>query len=296
MQVTTLGTSAMVPTKSRSQTAVFLKHDSDGFLFDCGEGTQRQFQFASIPLTRITHIFISHWHGDHTQGLTGVIQSLGANEYQKTLHIYGPSGTQKRIAALRSAYVFEQKINVEVHEVSKGEILQTEKLIVYTTPLDHSVSSVGYKVVEKDRRRIRMDVLKKLGVPPGPHLRTLSEGKVSKYKDIKLAVKECTELVKGKQLALLWDTKFSQELFAFARGCDTIIAESTFADDLKEKAAAFRHLTASQAATIAKKVKAKKLILIHFSPRYKDLDQLEVEAKAVFPNTFIAKDLDVFTL
>ncbi len=296
MELITLGTSAMVPTKTRSQTAVFLKHDTDGFLFDCGEGTQRQFQFAGIPMTKITHIFISHWHGDHTQGLTGVIQSLGANEYQKKLTIFGPEGSIKRMAALKSAYVFELKIEFEVIEVTQGKILETEKFIVEAKKLNHSVASVGYKVIEKDRRRINMDVLKKLGVPSGPHLRLLSEGKASKYRDIKLSPKECTQVIKGKQIAMIWDTKFSQDLMTFAKSCDVIVAEATFADDLKEKAAAFRHLTASQAATIAKKAKAKQLILIHFSPRYRTLDQLGSEAKAVFPNTFIAKDLDVFTL
>ena len=296
MEITILGTSAMVPTKTRSQTAVFLKHDTDGFLFDCGEGTQRQFQYAGIPLTRITHLFISHWHGDHTQGITGVIQSLGANEYQKTLHIFGPPGTEKRLAALKSAFVFELKISFEVHEVASGKVLETEKLIVEAERLDHSIASFGYKIIEKDRRRIRMDVLKSLGVPSGPHLRALSEGKPSKYKDIRLSPKDCTQIVQGKQVVMLWDTKFSADLAAFAKGADILIAEGTFGNELEEKAAAFRHMTAAQAATVAKKAKAGKLILIHFSPRYRALDQLEQEAKAVFPDTILAKDLDVFRL
>ena len=117
MKVVFLGTSCMTPTKERNHQSFFIKQQSEGILVDCGEGTQRQFKFAGIPLTKITKILISHWHGDHVFGLPGIIQSLSALEYEKTLNIYGPKGTKQRIEYMKKAFPFDRKITLKIYEI-----------------------------------------------------------------------------------------------------------------------------------------------------------------------------------
>ena len=117
MQLTFLGTSCMVPTKERNQQAFFIKQSTEGILIDCGEGTQRQLKLAGIPLTKITKILISHWHGDHTFGLPGVLQSMASSEYTKTLKIYGPKETTERINLLFQAFPTNKKIKMEIMEI-----------------------------------------------------------------------------------------------------------------------------------------------------------------------------------
>ena len=107
----------MVPTKDRNQTAVFLSYGAEGVLFDCGEGTQRQFKIAGISLTKITKILVSHWHGDHVLGLPGLIQSLSSMNYKGNLEIYGPSGTKKRMEKMFEAFVFDKRLNFNVKEI-----------------------------------------------------------------------------------------------------------------------------------------------------------------------------------
>ncbi|MBI2652918.1 MBL fold metallo-hydrolase, partial [Candidatus Woesearchaeota archaeon] len=117
MQITFLGTSSMVPTKERNQIAVLLSYGSEGILFDCGEGTQRQFKIAGISLTKVTKILISHWHGDHVLGLPGLIQSLSSMDYSNKLEIYGPNGTKKRMEKMFEAFVFDKRLSFVVKEV-----------------------------------------------------------------------------------------------------------------------------------------------------------------------------------
>ena len=114
MEVTFLGTSSMVPTKERNHSAVFISYRSEGILIDCGEGTQRQLKLAGIKVTKVTKVLISHWHGDHVLGLPGLIQTLGASEYNKVLEIYGPVGTKKRINDMFNVFVFDKNIQIKI--------------------------------------------------------------------------------------------------------------------------------------------------------------------------------------
>ena len=126
MQILFLGTSSMVPTKERNQSGILISYGSEGILVDCGEGTQRQLKIAGIRLTKITKILISHWHGDHVFGLPGIISTLGASEYNKTLKIYGPIGTKKHFKSMFDAFVFDRKIDLEINEISKTEFFENK--------------------------------------------------------------------------------------------------------------------------------------------------------------------------
>ena len=156
MQITFLGTSSMVPTKERNQIAVFLSYGSEGILFDCGEGTQRQFKIAGISLTKVTKILISHWHGDHVLGLPGLIQTLSSMDYSGKLEIYGPAGTKKRMEKMFEAFVFDKRLNFAVNEVKNGIFFENSEFQLEAYQMEHSIETLGYRLVEKDKIKIDM--------------------------------------------------------------------------------------------------------------------------------------------
>jgi len=143
MQLTFLGTSSMVPTKERNQIAVFLSYGAEGILFDCGEGTQRQFKIAGISLTKVTKILISHWHGDHVLGLPGLMQTLSSLDYTGKLEIYGPFGTKKRMESMFEAFVFDKKLDFAVKEVKSGVFFENGDFRLEAHPLEHGIETLG---------------------------------------------------------------------------------------------------------------------------------------------------------
>src|SRR3989344_1696562 len=130
IEVTFIGTSSMVPTKERNQSSVLISYKNHGILIDCGEGTQRQLKIGGIALTKITKILITHWHGDHTLGLPGLIQSMSASSYNGALEIYGPKGTKKHFNAMFKAFVFDKKIEVNIKEIKEGKFFENEDFIL----------------------------------------------------------------------------------------------------------------------------------------------------------------------
>ena len=296
MHITMLGTSGTVPTKERNQAGVFLEYKSEGFLIDCGEGMQRQFKVGGIPLTKITRILLTHWHGDHTLGLPGVIQTLGTMDYSGTLHIYGPPKSKFHIARLFEAFVFDHRINLEVHEVEGGIIYDEEDFYIEALPLQHKVPCLGFSVIEKERHRINMAALKKLGIPEGPHLKTLQDGKDLTYKGKKVTVKDATTHVPAKKVTYITDTRMCENAITLAKNADLVICESTYAHDLQDKAAEHFHLSAYDTGLIASRAGAKKLVLTHFSARYKNTHEVEEDARDVFDNVVASKDFMKFTV
>ncbi len=296
MQITMLGTSAMVPTKERNHAAVFLEYKAQGILFDCGEGTQRQFKMAGIPMTKVTHLLLTHWHGDHCLGLPGLLQSLGAMEYSGKLHLYGPPKTKYHMERMFEAFVFDHRIDIEVHETSGGIIHDNEDFYLEALPLDHKIPCLAFAFVEKDRHRINMVALKKLGVPEGPHLKTLQEGENIEYNGKRILAREVTSLVTGKKVAYVTDTRLCENAITISKNADIVICESSYAQDLQEKAREHRHLSAHDAGMIASRANAKKLVLTHFSARYKSTHEVEQDARDVFDNVIAAKDLMKITV
>lgn len=297
MQLTFLGTACMVHTKERNQSGIFLKYKGEGLLFDCGEGTQRQLKIAGIKITEVTKILISHWHGDHVLGLPGLLQSLGMSEYSGTLEIYGPKNIQKQVTlALQAFGGYQSPIPIKVTEVSEGTFFEGKDYVLTTAPLKHGIPCVGYTFQEKDRRRINLDFTKKLGLPEGPLLGELQDGKSIKWKDKTVTPDEATYVVKGTKLVVIVDTVYTQNCITLAEHADLLICESTYSSKEKDKAAEFKHLTATEAAQIAAKADAKKLILTHFSQRYQNTQEIEEEARTIFNNVICAKDFMKITL
>lgn len=293
MEIVFLGTSAMIPTKERNHSALLIKYNGESILVDCGEGTQRQFKFAEETATKVTKILISHWHGDHVLGLPGLLQTLSASEYatkEKPLEIYGPKGTKKHIDLLLQAFPFDNKLKMMVKEVSTGIFVSTEEYEIETHALDHSVSSLGFVFREKDKRRIDVTKIKKMGIPDGPLLGKLQQNQTILWKNKKVHPKDTTYVVPGKKIGIITDTGQCKACLEIAEEADCLICEATYMEKEAAKAEQYKHLTIKQAALIAHTANVKKLILTHFSQRYKDLSEQTEEAKSVFPTAVLAYD------
>lgn len=281
----------MAPTKDRNHQSMLLTYGGENILFDCGEGTQRQLKIADISLTKITRILISHWHGDHVLGLPGLMQTMSSTDYHGTLKIYGPKGTKKNIEEIHKVFVTDKMINFEVHEIKDEEkIIDTDNFKIHAYLLDHGVECFGFKIKEKDKRKINVSYLKKIGVPEGPIIGKLQIGEDVEYKGTKVSVKEATTLIEGRILGIINDTAFCSNCIKIAKDCDVLISEAAYDSTLEDKAIEYKHMTAKQAAQLASQNNVKKLILTHYSQRYKNTEKILEDAKQVFENTITAHD------
>ena len=287
--ITFLGTSSMMPTKERNHSSILISHKNHGILIDCGEGTQRQLRIAGIKPSKITKLLISHWHGDHVLGIPGLIQSLAAHNYKNTLEIYGPKGSKKYLKNMLSGIILQERLKYEVKEISSG-IFYKEDFILEALPLDHITPCLAYSLREKDSRKININYTKKFGLTMHPLLGNLQKGKDIVYKGKKIKASKATILIRGKKVTVIMDTAPTKNAVKIAKDSDVLITEATWSKELEKFVMKRKHLTAELAAKIAKQAKAKKLILTHFSQRYKDIKQLEIEAKKIFKNTILAED------
>ncbi|MAG52511.1 MAG: ribonuclease Z [Nanoarchaeota archaeon] len=291
MKITFLGTSSMIPTKTRNHSSIFLQYEGEGILIDCGEGTQRQFRLANISPSKTTKLLISHWHGDHTLGIPGLLQNLRANDYRKTLEIYGPKGTKKYLKNMLSGIAVQKTIKFKVKEISSGIFYKGKSFNLEAITLDHIVPCLAYSLIENDKIKINLDYLKKFNLKQHPILGKLQQGKNITYKGHKILAKKATIPGKGKKVTIIMDTAPCKNAEIIAKNSDLLITECTWKKELKDLVRKRKHLTTELTAKIAKKAKVKQLILTHFSQRYRDVKELENEAKKVFKNTKAAKDL-----
>ncbi len=293
MEIIFLGTSSMVPTKDRNQSSVFISYKNDGILVDCGEGTQRQFKVTGLPLTKVTKILISHWHGDHVLGLPGLVQTLRSSTTEHRLQVFGPKGTKEQFEHMEKAFYMENDgagLTLEVNDVEKEVVFENDDFYIKSVKLHHSVPCLGYAIIEKDKVHININAAKKLGLPEGPMLGQLQQGKSVSWKGRQVKPDEVTYTTKGKKVTVIMDTELCNSAVELAEGSDLLICEATYANELEEKASGYKHLTAGQAAMIANKAGVAKLVLTHFSQRYKNTQKLEEDARMTFDNVICAKD------
>lgn len=291
--LTFLGTSQAIPTSRRNHTSLLLQYKNENILIDCGEGTQRQFRKAKLNPCKITRLLITHWHGDHILGIPGLFQTLALNSYNKTLYIYGPKGTKRFISLLYKLFVFKEKLKIKVEEISIGRFLETKDIYIEALPLQHRTPCNAYCFVEKNKRRLDKKELQKLKLPSSPLLSKLQQGKDIKYKGRTIKADSVSHIEKGKKIAFIFDTALCKSCFEIAKDADLLITEAVYAEKEQNLAKEYKHLTARQAAQIAKKSGSKKLILSHISQRYQNNESIILkEAKKIFKNTTIAEDLD----
>ena len=293
MYIQMLGTSCMIPTKDRSHSAMLLFHDKDSILFDCGEGTQRQMMIAGIDINRISKILISHWHGDHVLGLPGLIQTLAAQNYSKHLKIYGPKNSKAYLDSMLKGFSFDStRLEIDVIELSgkEGTFFNNKDYELSALLLDHSIPTLGFSFREADRRKINLAFAKKIGLPEGPLMGKLQEGHDIIFKGEKISVNDATKLIQGRKFCYIADTTPCNNAIKLAKHADLLVCESTHLSGIEDKTEETKHMNAKQAAMIANQADVKKLVLTHFSPRYKDTSDIEDEAQGIFHNTVAAKD------
>jgi ribonuclease Z len=292
IEVTFLGTGSHTPTPKRNHTGILFSFNSNNILIDCGEGIQRQYKISKHNPCKLTHLLITHWHGDHVLGIPGLLQTLAMAEYSKTLEIYGPVGTKRKFELLEKLYS-RFKIKYNIHEVTSGKILEKKEYYIKTSPMKHGSPSQAYSITIKDKLRLDKNKIKKLKLPNAPILGKLQQGKDVSFQGKKIKSKSVTYLEKGKKISVIMDTLPNKNADKIAKSSDILICESSFHSNEKEKAISHKHLTAKQAATIAKKANVKKLFITHISHRYsQNTHPLLDEAKKTFSKTFLPKDFD----
>jgi len=289
MKITFLGTGAMLPTKERNPNAIFMSYNTEGILIDCAEGTQKQLRLAGISPTKVTKLLITHWHGDHILGIPGLIQSLGASNYAKKLEIYGPKGSKNFFINMMKGLVFRARINYEIHELNEGKFFEDKDFYLESNKVKHSIDCLSYNFVEKSKLKININYTKKFGLVQHPLLGELQKGKDITYNGKKIKVKDATILKPGKKVSFILDTYYDKKLVSICKNADLLISESTWLE--KDKLQDKEHLSAKDAGKLAKQAKVKKLILTHFSQRYRDTNELLKECKKEFKNVECAKDL-----
>lgn len=300
MEITFLGTSSGVPTRSRNVSSIALRlpQKAEFWLFDCGEGTQHQLLRSDVKLSQIRRIFITHLHGDHIFGLMGLLASYGLAGNPTEIDIYGPPGLQDYLKACGRYSQTHLSYPLKVHTVQPGVVYEDEEFAVSCGLLKHRVTAFGYRITEKDRPgRFYVEKAAALGIPSGPlygQLKrgeevTLPDGRTIRGSDF------CAEREIGRKVAYCTDTVYCEGAVELAQDTDVLIHEATFAHQDAQLAFDRLHSTSTMAAQVALGANAKKLIMTHFSPRYAPgnaliLDDLLQEARAIFPNTELAHD------
>ncbi len=294
MELIFLGTASAIPSKFRNHSAIALKAFGEVFLFDCGEGTQRQMVKLKLSPMKINKIFITHLHGDHILGIPGIIQSLGFRGRTENLKVYGPPGTSFVINSMMNFGYFNLQFEIEVHEIKSGIIIDEEDYRIECVKTNHSIPNYSYSIVEKKRPRFLKDKAVALGIKPGPDYGKLHRGlNVEVNGRIIKPEQVLGKPRKGIKIVYSGDTSPTDGLIDLAKDADILIHESTFQADNADKAKETLHSTSYDAATVAKKAKVKKLFLTHISTRYKKSLELENSAREIFKNSVVAEDLMV---
>ncbi|QDX40107.1 ribonuclease Z [Salarchaeum sp. JOR-1] len=286
LHVTFLGTSGAVPTTTRNPSSVFVKREGDAFLFDAGEGTQRQMMTYGTGFD-VSDVFVSHVHGDHVLGLPGLVQTWDFNDRSEPVTIHTPRGTKSKLDQLVRAIGSPTGFSVRVSEVTPGEVvLDRDEYEVRAFETEHRTTSVGYALVEHDRRgRFDRERAEELGVPVGPKFSELHDGNPVELDDGTLVRPEQVvgEPRPGRTVVYTGDTRPVDATVEAADGADLLIHDATFADDAAERAAETGHSTASEAARVARNAGARRLALTHISSRYAgDASTLKQQAERTF--------------
>jgi len=291
LAVTILGNNSAVPAFDRHPTSQVVTMNGNLFLVDCGEGTQIQMIRYKIRRSKISHVFISHLHGDHYFGLVGLINSFGLLNHLQDLHIYAPSPLQQIIEWQLQVASTTLPYKLFFHTIDKEELLvDEEKFSVECFRTNHRIECYGFSFHEKkSKRKLLVDKAQERNVPVSFYDRLKNgedyvqpDGSIVKYESV------TEDAPPGKTYAFCADTKYDESIVPHIQDSDLIYHETTYLDALQERAVDRFHSTSRQAALIAKKANVKKLLIGHFSSKYDTLDEFEQEAREVFLNTELA--------
>ncbi len=289
-ELVVLGTACQAPTRRRNHNGYLLRWDGEGILFDPGEGTQRQLLLAGVAATDLTRICLSHFHGDHCLGLPGVVQRLSLDQVDHPVPVHYPASGQEYLDRLRHATPFHDVTDAPEHPVDgDGPVAAGNFGILTACRLDHTIDSVGYRLVEPDGRRMLPDRLAAAGVA-GPDVARLQREGTLAVGDRLVTLEEVSEPRPGQRFGFVMDTRLCDGVYALADRADLLVIESTYLSAERELADRFGHLTAAQAGRVAAESGVRTLVLSHFSQRYPDPDGFRAEAAEQFGGAVVVAE------
>jgi ribonuclease Z len=293
LSITFLGTGAATPTVDRNVAGLAVQREGETILFDCGEGTQRQMMRYGVGFS-FTEVFFTHFHADHMLGIIGLLRTMGLQDRTAPVTLYGPRGAQRILGAAMSLGIERNKFPVEIVEIRAGDRLRRDEYDIVVFETEHRADTVGFALAEHTRLgRFHPEHARELGVPEGPLWGKLHKGETVTLDDGRTVTP--ADLVgpprPGRTVVYSGDTRPHLAVFEASKGADLLLHEATFGEDEADRAIETGHSTASEAARIALEAGVRRLVLTHISPRYtRDAPELLAEARAVFPETTIARD------
>ncbi|HSB49859.1 MAG TPA: ribonuclease Z [Nitrosopumilaceae archaeon] len=293
MKLVFLGTSGAQPTEERGLTCICLEKEGEILMFDAGEGAQFSYLKSGLGWNKKMKIFVTHLHGDHCIGILGLLQTMTMQNRIESLEIYGPDGIEEFIAANIKVLNFGLSFPVLITAIDETKIVDEKTYSVFACKANHSIPAYSFRFDEKDKPgRFNIDKAKKLGIPEGRLWNQLQSGHEIKIGDKTVKPSEVLgEKRPGKKIGISGDTRPTKKLEEFFKNCNYLSFDSTFLEELNDKAVETFHSTAKEAAILAKNANVENLILTHFSARYKDESVLVEEAKKIHGSVIGAKDL-----
>jgi len=294
MKVVTLGTGGAIPTARRSLPATAVIRQGEMLLFDCGEGAQLQMRRAHTGFGRLTKVFISHLHGDHLAGLPGLLMTMALLSRDMPLKILGPPGLKRFVKVARDTFRFRCEYQIMVLEIEGGRVDEGPGYWVEAHPMDHSIFTLGYALTEEDRPgEFNLKRALELGVPEGPLFGRLQRGQSVALEDGRVIHPQevLGDPRRGRKFVYALDTRPCPAVVELAKEADLLVHDGMFAQELVDDAQQMGHSTAEQAAQVAREAGVRHLLLSHISQRYRDEKILLEEARKVFPQSTVARDL-----
>ena len=295
MRVWTVGTSSAVPTSDRGLAGNLVEYDGERILFDCGEGTQRSLMKEKLGLMKISRIFISHWHADHFSGLLGLIQTMELEGREEPLYIYGPPRTEEFTEKILDTGYFNRSYDIFVENIIEGEEIVGEGYKVKPFEVEHGINAFGYSFEEDSQVKANKKKMKELGLGSTPKVGELKEGKTVEWNGEKIKPEEVIEEMPGRKIVYSGDTEKCDNLIENSKDADLLIHEATCLHEMIEDRKG--HTSALQAGEIAQEADVKKLVLTHFSRRYRNEEEVLLqEATEAFESTELGEDGKKFEL
>jgi ribonuclease Z len=300
-EIVFLGTSASAPSVYRGLSAQAILAGEYRFLIDCGEGTQRQILRSGIGFKRLNRILLTHGHLDHILGLGGLVSTFAHWEDINEIEIWGGRATLARVYRLLFGVVLDfENLPIDIHlrELEPGVFFETKDFTVTAFPVTHrGPGCFGFTFQERNRRPFLVEKAAALGIPAGPERSRLVNGETITLADDRVITPDMVlgDEVRGAKLVHIGDVGRTDNILSYVEGADALVIEATFLESEGEVANDYGHLTARQAATFARDAGVKTLLLTHISRRYREYDVI-AEARAVFPDTFVVRDLDHYSI
>jgi len=284
-----------MPTKERNLSSLVIQRDREVVMFDCGEGTQKQFMLASIGYNKPMRVLVTHMHGDHVLGLPGLLMTMSLQGRDKPIEVYGPPSIKDFMDSVTRIIRPRIEFPLSIAEVEDGMVYETPMYSVLAAHVDHTIPCLAYALIEKDRPgKFIPEKARSLGVREGPLWKKLQLGESVEVKGGTIRPADVMEGSRpGLKVVYSIDTRPCKSVVTLARNADLLIHDSTFDDAMDDKAKTYGHSTARQAGEVAREAGAKHLLLTHISAMYKDANPLLDQARNVFKGALLASDLMV---